>query len=349
MNAPLFRLTSLAHGGGCGCKLSPAVLQQLLANQPAATPYRQLLVGTETGDDAAVWQIADDLCIVATTDFFMPIVDDPHDFGRIAATNAISDVYAMGATPIMALAILGMPLDKVPIDIVRGILQGGGAACAAAGIPIAGGHSIDSPEPIYGLAVIGTCRPEQVRRNAGMEAGDKVILTKAIGVGIYSAALKKGELPAASYTEMLSSTTLLNWIGARLANDAAVHAITDVTGFGLLGHGLEMACGASLSLVVDFAEIPLLSETERLARHGFVTGASKRNWLSYGKSVIAPSGMEEWRQHILTDPQTSGGLLVACSPEHADRILEQIVAAGYPAARIIGRGEAGIPGVRVTG
>jgi selenide, water dikinase len=348
MNAPLFRLTSLAHGGGCGCKLSPAVLQQLLANQPAAVPYRKLLVGTETGDDAAVWQVTDDLCIVATTDFFMPIVDDPHDFGRIAATNAISDVYAMGATPIMALAILGMPLDKVPIDIVRGILHGGATVCSAAGIPIAGGHSIDSPEPIYGLAVIGTCRPEQVRRNAGMKAGDKVILTKALGVGIYSAALKKGELPAAGYAEMLSSTTLLNWIGTRLATDAAVHAMTDVTGFGLLGHGLEMACGSSLTLVMDLDEIPLLRETERLVRQGFATGASKRNWLSYGKSVNMPAGVEEWRQHILTDPQTSGGLLVACSPEHTDRIQRQIVEAGYYAARIIGHAEAGPPSVRVA-
>jgi len=348
MNAPHFRLTSLAHGGGCGCKLSPSVLQQLLADQPAAAPYHRLLVGTETGDDAAVWQVADDLCIVATTDFFMPIVDDPQDFGRIAATNAISDVYAMGATPIMALAILGMPLEKVPIDVVRSILQGGELACAAAGIPIAGGHSIDSPEPIYGLAVIGTCRPEQVRRNARIKAGDKLILTKAIGVGIYSAALKKGELTAACYKEMIASTTLLNRVGAELANDPAVHAITDVTGFGLLGHGLEMACAASLSLIFRLDEIPLLSEAEHLARQGFVTGASKRNWLSYGESISLPSDIEEWRQHVLTDPQTSGGLLVACSPERANTILEQVLGAGYPAARIIGHAEAGIPGVRMT-
>ena len=232
MNAPFFRLTSLAHGGGCGCKLSPAVLQQLLADQPAASPYRQLLVGTETGDDAAVWQIDDTLCVVATTDFFMPIVDDPEDFGRIAATNAISDIYAMGARPIMALAILGMPLDKVPIEAVRGILRGGAAACSDALIPVAGGHSIDSPEPIYGLAVIGTCRPEQIRRNCGARAGDKLILTKPIGVGIYSAALKKGELSAAGYREMIASTTLLNRIGAELGNVPAVHAKNEVTGFG---------------------------------------------------------------------------------------------------------------------
>jgi selenide,water dikinase len=348
MNVPLFRLTSLAHGGGCGCKLSPAVLHQLLASQPGATPFRQLLVGTETGDDAAVWQVSDDLCIVATTDFFMPIVDDPHDFGRIAATNAISDVYAMGATPIMALAILGMPLEKVPVEVVRKILQGGEAVCADAGIPIAGGHSIDSPEPIYGLAVIGTCRPEQVRRNASMRAGDKVILTKALGVGIYSAALKKGELPAACYAEMLASTTLLNRVGAKLADDPAVHAVTDVTGFGLLGHGLEMACAAGLSLVIEVDRVPLLSETETLVRQGFVTGASKRNWLSYGSSVTLTESLEVWRQHVLTDPQTSGGLLVACSAEGADAILRRIIDAGYPQARIIGYAEAGQPGVRVA-
>src|SRR6202035_2746047 len=180
------RLTSLAHGGGCGCKLAPSVLQQLLADQPAAQPYRQLLVGTETGDDAAVWQLDDQTCVIATTDFFMPVVDDPHDFGRIAATNAISDVYAMGGTPILALAILGMPLAKLPIDVARDILAGGAAACAGAGIPVAGGHSIDTMEPIYGLAVIGTARPEQIRRNAGARPGDALILTKAIGVGIYA-------------------------------------------------------------------------------------------------------------------------------------------------------------------
>jgi selenide,water dikinase len=323
------------------------VLRQLLADQPAVLPYRQLLVGTETGDDAAVWQIDDNLCIVATTDFFMPIVDDPHDFGRIAAANAISDIYAMGGKPLMALAILGMPLDKISIEVVRGILKGGEATCAVAGIPVAGGHSIDSPEPIYGLAVIGTCRPGQVRRNSGMQPGDKLILTKPLGVGIYSAALKKGDLPAKSYEEMVLWTTLLNRIGAELANDPAVHAMTDVTGFGLLGHGLEMACAASLSLVIAAQEIPLLHEAERLARRGYITGASKRNWLSYGESVALPPGMEEWRQHLLTDPQTSGGLLVACAKERADEILRQIIQAGYPAACIIGHAERGAPGVRV--
>ena len=193
-DAPAVRLTSLAHGGGCGCKLAPSVLQQLLADQPETSLYRQLLVGTETGDDAAVWQLDDTTCVIATTDFFMPMVDDPYDFGRIAATNAISDVYAMGGRPIMALAILGMPLDKISTQTVREILRGGKAICATAGIPVAGGHSINSPEPIYGLAVIGTCRPEDVRRNSGAKPGDALILTKALGVGIYSAAIKKEAL-----------------------------------------------------------------------------------------------------------------------------------------------------------
>jgi selenide,water dikinase len=323
------------------------VLQQLLASEPAAAPYRQLLVGTETGDDAAVWQVDENLCVVATTDFFMPVVDDPHDFGRIAATNAISDIYAMGARPIMALAILGIPVDKMPTDIVRGILKGGADACASAGIPVAGGHSIDSPEPIYGLAVIGICRPEEVRRNAEARPGDALILTKALGVGIYSAAIKKEALDTAGYAEMFASTTLLNRVGADLGKKPAVHAVTDVTGFGLLGHGLEMARGASVRLAIRLADVPLFHDAERLARQGFITGASRRNWASYGHEVVLPPGLEEWQRHLLTDPQTSGGLLVACAPEAAEAILGEIVAAGYPAARIVGRVEAGSPGITV--
>src|SRR5262245_51404556 len=254
------RLTSLAHGGGCGCKLAPSVLQELLANQPAAAAYKQLLVGTETSDDAAVWQLDDNTCIIATTDFFMPMVDDPFDFGRIAATNAISDVYAMGGKPILALAILGIPVDKMPAEMVREILKGGSAVCASAGIPVAGGHSIDCPEPVYGLAVIGTCRPEHVRRNADVRASDALILTKAIGVGIYSAAIKKGALPPDGYTEMIGTTTLLNRIGSELAQDTDVHAITDVTGFGLLGHAMEMARGSGLTIAIRAGDVPLLSQ-----------------------------------------------------------------------------------------
>jgi selenide,water dikinase len=347
MNAPIVRLTSLAHGGGCGCKLAPSVLQQLLGDQPAAQPYRELLVGTETGDDAAVWRIDDDTCIIATTDFFMPMVDDPSDFGRIAATNAISDVYAMGGKPIMALAILGIPVDKVSTDMVRQILKGGAQVCAAAGIPVAGGHSIDSPEPIYGLAVIGLCRAENVRRNANAKPGDVLILTKPLGIGIYSAAFKKDALSTGAYDEMIGSMTRLNQIGIALAKDDAVHSMTDVTGFGLLGHALEMARGSNVTLTIHASHLPLLGEAELLAQKGFVTGASARNWASYGDSVILPSDTSEWRRHLLTDPQTSGGLLVACDPDRAQTILNTIIAADNPHARIIGHVTAGPPAVDV--
>jgi len=330
------RLTSLAHGGGCGCKLAPSVLQELLSNSPIALPYAKLLVGNETGDDAAVWQVDEHTCIVATTDFFMPIVDDPVDFGRIAATNAISDIYAMGAKPLIALAILGMPLGKLPIDVVRQILKGGQTACALAGIPVAGGHSIDSAEPIYGLAVIGTCRPDQVKRNAGARAGDALILTKALGVGLYSAALKQSQLNSAGYREMLISTTRLNSIGARLSDDSDVHAMTDVTGFGLLGHALEIARGSQLRLTIDVRSVPVLTQAEHFAKRGLITGASNRNWASIQDHILLPPEMPEWRKHILTDPQTSGGLLISCDPPRAAVLLDQIRAAGNESAAIVG-------------
>jgi selenide,water dikinase len=347
MNIPQIRLTSLAHGGGCGCKLAPSVLQQLLGDQAATTPFAQLLVGTETGDDAAVWQLDANTCVIATTDFFMPIVDDPFDFGRIAATNAISDVYAMGGRPIMALAILGMPLGKLAPEIVREILKGGAAVCAAAGIPVAGGHSIDCPEPIYGLAVVGTCAPQHIRRNSGARPGDVLILTKPIGVGVYSAAIKSNALGQGGYTEMIATTTLLNKIGAELGRDESVHAVTDVTGFGLLGHGLEMARGSRLRLVIRAGDVPLLSQAAILAEQGFVTGASHRNWSSYGSEVEIPAEMAEWRRHLLTDPQTSGGLLIAVAPERAESLLGTIRNDGYPSASIIGQAENGHPAIKV--
>ncbi len=342
------RLTDLAHGGGCGCKLAPSVLQQLLANKTATLPYAALLVGTETGDDAGVWQVDERTCVIATTDFFMPVVDDPYDFGRIAATNALSDVYAMGGKPIMALAILGMPLDKLDVDTVRRILEGGESICAEAGIPIAGGHSIDSAEPIYGLAAIGVCAPSDVRRNSTARAGDAIILTKGLGVGIYSSAFKKQALPAEAYAEMLASTTLLNRIGHDLAQDEDVHAITDVTGFGLLGHGLEMARGSGLRLRFEQARLPYFSQAEALAQAGYITGASKRNWNSYGDGVALPADLPEWRRALLTDPQTSGGLLVACKAGRAEALRDMIEAAGYPGARIIGSAMAGEAGVEVV-
>ncbi|MBS0246417.1 MAG: selenide, water dikinase SelD [Proteobacteria bacterium] len=346
MQTPI-RLSHLSHGGGCGCKLAPSVLQQLLCSHPTVSPYKQLLVGVETGDDAAVWELDNGTCIIATTDFFMPMVDDPRDFGRIAATNAISDVYAMGGMPIMALAILGMPVDKIPPEMVRQILEGGQSVCDTAGIPIAGGHSIDSPEPIYGLAVIGIAPKSDIRRNADAKAGDALILTKALGVGIYSAAFKKSALSRPAYDEFIATTTLLNRVGATLAKDTAVHAMTDVTGFGLLGHALEMARGSNKTVTVTADALPFLKDAVSLAQQGFITGASGRNWKSYDNSVVLPNGISEWQRQLYCDPQTSGGLLVSCSADRAGDILETIQNAGYTAARIIGRLDDGRPQVVV--
>jgi len=333
----------MAHGGGCGCKLSPAVLATLLSHTDATQSFRQLLVGTETGDDAAVWQVDERTCLIATTDFFMPMVDDPRDFGRIAATNAISDVYAMGGRPIFALAILGMPLGKISPEKVREILDGGREVCQAAG-----GHSIDTPEPIYGLAVNGLCAPSELRRNCDARAGDVVILTKPIGVGIYSAAFKKEALSAADYTDMVTTMTTLNQVGAELGKDSGVHAMTDVTGFGVLGHALGMARGSNLRFVLRSERIPLLPRAVELAQQGFVTGASGRNWDSYGAAVALPTDCPLWRRQILTDPQTSGGLLVACAPERADSLRRTIRDSGYPSASIIGEMHAGTAGIEVS-
>lgn len=344
MAAP--RLTDLAHGGGCGCKLSPAVLRQLLSTAPSG--YAQLLVGTQTSDDAAVWQVDAHTCVLATTDFFMPIVDDPWDFGRIAAANAISDIYAMGGRTVMALALLGMPLGKLPVETARTILEGGASVCAQAAIPVAGGHSIDSAEPLYGLAVIGLAAPHEIRRNSDARPGDALILTKALGVGVYSAALKKQALGAPEYAEMLASTTLLNRVGTELGRRPEVHAITDVTGFGLLGHALELARGSAVRVTLESARLPLLERAAELAQAGYVTGASERNWSSYGSAVQLPPAISPVTRALLTDPQTSGGLLVSCAAGSAAEILEQVVAAGYPAARIVGHTAAGTPGVQVV-
>jgi len=341
------RLSSMAHGVGFGCKLSPAVLATLLSNTSGEQTFKQLLVGTETGDDAAVWQIDERTCLISTTDFFMPMVDEPRDFGRIAATNAISDIYAMGGRPIFALAILGMPLGKIAPERVREILEGGREVCQAAGIPVAGGHSIDTLEPIYGLAVNGICAPSELRRNCDAKAGDVVILTKPVGVGIYSAAFKKEQLSPTDYADMLATMTALNQIGAELARDAGVHAMTDVTGFGVLGHALGMARGSGLRFLLRSETIPLLPRAVELAQQGYITGASGRNWDSYGAAVALAPDCPLWRRQILTDPQTSGGLLVACAPDRADALLGTIRDAGYSSASIVGEMRAGTPGIDV--
>lgn len=334
--APPVRLTRFSHGGGCGCKIAPGVLSEILASAPLAALPKALLVGIETSDDAAVYELNPEQAIVATTDFFTPIVDDPRDFGRIAATNAISDVYAMGARPIFALAIVGMPLDKLPVTVIREIVAGGESVCAAAGIPVAGGHSIDTLEPIYGLAVLGLVHPRQVRRNSEARDGDALILGKPLGVGILSAALKKGKLTPAGYEAMLATATQLNTAGPRLAQIDGVHAMTDVTGFGLAGHLLEMCAGSRLGAKVEFDRLPVLAEARQWLVEGIATGASGRNWKGYGERVVLPAEFEAWKRDLVTDPQTSGGLLVSCRPDSAEQVMRIFREEGFHQAARIG-------------
>ena len=335
------RLTQFSHGGGCGCKIAPGVLEQILSKAAPGILPKELLVGIETSDDAAVYQINERQAIVATTDFFMPIVDDPFDFGAIAATNAISDVYAMGGRPLFALALVGMPVNQIPLDVIRKILEGGESVCARAGIPVAGGHTIDSVEPIYGLVAIGLVDPANVKRNSGARPGDDLVLGKPLGVGIYSAALKKGRLDDAGYRAMIDSTTRLNTPGTKLGTLAGVHALTDVTGFGLLGHLVEIAKGSRATAEVDWNSVPLLSKAIEFARDGLVTGASARNWTGYGTSVQLGPKLSDLERTILTDPQTSGGLLVACDPATTPEVLAAFGAEGFDEARVIGRIRAG--------
>lgn len=341
------RLTSFSHGGGCGCKIAPGVLADILKQSTGFPVPPQLLVGIETADDAAVYQLNEEQALIATTDFFMPIVDDPVDFGRIAATNAISDVYAMGGTPIMALALVGMPIDKLPIDTIGKILAGGESVCAQAGIPIAGGHTIDCVEPIYGLVVMGLIHPSRIKRNADAKAGDKLILGKPLGVGILSAALKKGALDAQGYAAMIASTTQLNTPGKDLSGIEGVHAITDVTGFGLLGHAREMALGSKLRAHINLGSVPFLPQVEALATKGFITGASGRNWSGYGSDVTLAETISETQKALLCDPQTSGGLLVACTADSVDQVLSLFHAQGFAQAAVIGELSAGKPGIDV--
>lgn len=339
------RLTSLAHGGGCGCKIAPGVLEDILRGIAGLPVPPDLLVGTETSDDAAVYRLNDHQAIVATTDFFMPVVDDPGDFGRIAATNAISDIYAMGGTPIFALALVGMPINTLSTATIGRILDGGAQACRNAGIPIAGGHSIDSVEPIYGLAAIGLLDPAHLKRNAGAQPGDLLVLGKPLGVGIFSAALKKEALDAAGYARMIDSTTRLNTPGPDLARLPGVHAMTDVTGFGLGGHAWEMARASGRTLHIDWPAVPLLDGARALADAGFITGASGRNWASYGTHIQLDEQISDIDRALLCDPQTSGGLLVSCAADSLDEVLATFQRHGFVSASVIGRAEAGEPGV----
>jgi len=347
MNAPTTpaqtqpRLTSLSHGGGCGCKIAPGVLSDILKGTAAMPIPKELLVGIETADDAAVYQLNDEQALIATTDFFMPIVDDPRDFGRIAATNAISDVYAMGGTPIMALALVGMPINVLSTETIGQILEGGQSVCREAGIPIAGGHTIDSVEPIYGLVALGLVHPKRVKRNADAQVGDRLILGKPLGVGVLSAALKKDALSADGYAQMIANTTKLNTPGPELAAIDGVHALTDVTGFGLAGHALEMARGSNTTVRLDMARVPLLPGVRELAAQGMVTGASGRNWAAYGAEVRLADSVQAVDRALLSDPQTSGGLLVACAPEAVEPVLAVFRRHGFAAAADVGEIVAG--------
>src|SRR3954452_25485981 len=335
------RLTSFSHGGGCGCKIAPGVLSEILRSSGGGIVPPELMVGIETADDAAVYKLNDEQALIATTDFFMPIVDDPFDFGRIAATNAISDVYAMGGKPIMALALVGMPINVLSTATIARILEGGESVCKAAGIPIAGGHTIDSVEPIYGLVALGLVHPQRVKRNADARAGDVLVLGKPLSVGVLSAALKKEQLDAAGYARMIETTTRLNTPGPELAALAGVHALTDVTGFGLAGHALELARGAKLGVELDWAQVPVLEGVRALAAAGFITGASGRNWAGYGAEVKLPAGFAEAEQALLSDPQTSGGLLVSCAPESVDQVLAIFRQHGFGNAAVIGQARSG--------
>ena len=343
------RLTSFSHGGGCGCKIAPGVLSDILKSSGAAGMIPpELMVGIETSDDAAVWRLSDTQALVATTDFFMPIVDDPFDFGRIAATNAISDVYAMGGKPIFALAIVAMPVNALPVAVIGEVLRGGNEVCRAAGIPIAGGHTIDSVEPIYGLVALGLVHPGHVRRNRDARAGDVLVLGKPLGVGVLSAAVKKQKLDAAGYARLVDTTTRLNTPGPELAALAGVHGLTDVTGFGLAGHVLEMARGAGLRAVIDWGRVPLLDGVAQMAESGMVTGASGRNWAGYGAEVTLDAGLPATARDLVTDPQTSGGLLVSCAPDAVGDVLRIFNAHGFGHAAAIGRMEAGAAGLTVV-
>lgn len=341
------RLTSFSHGGGCGCKIAPGVLAEILKKSTGFPVPAALMVGIETADDAAVYKLNDEQALIATTDFFMPIVDDPYDFGRIAATNAISDVYAMGGTPIMALALVGMPINQLPLEVIAKVIQGGESICAEAGIPIAGGHTIDSVEPIYGLVVLGLIHPSKVKRNSDAKVGDKLILGKPLGVGILSAALKKQALDEAGYASMIVNATKLNKPGQALSTLSGVNAMTDVTGFGLLGHLLEVCRGAGVGAQLNMSQIPLLPQVQELAEAGFITGASARNLAAYGHEVQF-NGITTVQQAILTDPQTSGGLLVSCDPASVPAVLELFRNGDFLEAAVIGDIVTGTSTVKVS-
>ena len=329
------RLTQFSSGGGCGCKIAPRVLDEILAFTDTAKPDPRLLVGNENRDDAAAWLLDDGNVLLSTTDFFMPIVDDPFDFGRIASANAISDVYAMGGRPILALAVLGWPLDKLPADVAREVIAGARSICAEAGIMLAGGHSIDSNEPIFGLAVNGIVSRDKLKTNGGAKAGDLLFLTKPLGVGILATAEKKGKLKPEDEGKAAASMVKLNRIGAELASITGVHALTDVTGFALLGHLGEMCAASNVRAEIDFASVPLITDLDYYLAEHLSPGGAKRNWESYGHNVQLTTDRQRM---ILCDPQTSGGLLVAVDPAAQREVISALSAHGLQDfSRPIGR------------
>lgn len=312
------RLTQYSHGAGCGCKISPAVLDRILADSGAPLIDPKLWVGNASRDDAAVYALDDERGVVSTTDFFMPIVDDPFDFGRIAATNAISDIYAMGADPLMAIAILGWPVNVLAPEVAREVIRGGRAVCEAAGIPLAGGHSIDAPEPIFGLAVTGVVEKKVLKRNDTATAGCRLYLSKPLGIGVLTTAEKQGKLRAEDAGVARDLMCTLNRPGSRFARLPAVRAMTDVTGFGLLGHLVEMADGSNLCAQLDFAAVPRIAGVEHYLQQGCIPGGTGRNFESYGHRVRLADAAQKL---LLADPQTSGGLLVAVEPEGEQEFL----------------------------
>lgn len=311
MSEPI-RLTQYSHGAGCGCKISPQVLEVILAGSGAQNLDSRLWVGNTSRDDAAVYAIDEERGVVSTTDFFMPIVDDPYDFGRIAATNAISDIYAMGGDPLMAIAILGWPINLLAPEVAREVIRGGRAVCDAAGIPLAGGHSIDAPEPIFGLAVTGLVEKRYMKRNDTATQGCKLYLTKPLGIGILTTAEKKGLLRVEDQGVARDMMCTLNKPGSRFARLEGVTAMTDVTGFGLLGHLVEMADGSQLTARLDYASVPRLPSVDFYLEKGCVPGGTLRNFDSYGERITA---LGDAQKMLLCDPQTSGGLLVAVEPQ----------------------------------
>ncbi len=326
------RLTQFSRGAGCGCKIAPAVLEEILTTDGAQPFYKNLLVGNGSNDDAAVYDMGDGTALIATTDFFMPIVDDAYDFGRIAAANAISDVYAMGGKPLMAVAILGWPVEKLPVALARQVLEGARAICAEAGIPLAGGHSIDTTEPVFGLAVNGMCSTAQLKKNNTAEEGNILLLTKPIGTGILSTAQKRGVLKEEHEAVLVAQMTTLNKVGEALCKMEGVTAMTDVTGFGIAGHLIEMATGSGLSAELYYTQIPVMSGAKEYLAQRIVPDATYRNWNGYGNKIAFESGVDVMEAFsLLPDPQTNGGLLIAVKESAQDEVTKLLLQYGMDA------------------